>query len=166
MPKIIEVVPNPYIALDHEGVPQGVVSAGMPGVFIGAQQDLHASRATGKMRFYYPLDREGKATKKVVLSGDVITAVHAGELIAANLPSALACGLTAKEFLEPEKALAAERKKALDYFQALRSVDGKPNLEAKLAEIPRKPTEESDGAPIKTASETVAPNLKMTKVEV
>jgi len=166
MPKIIEVIPNPYIALDKDGVPQGVVGAGMPGIFIGAQLDLVATRLTGKNRFYFPLDRDGKMAKKVHHSSDIVTAVQAGELIAANKESALACGLTDKEYLEPEKALAAEKAKALAYYQALKG-GAKPDPTAKVADIPREPTPEdpAEPLPVEKVSKELSPNLKMTKTE-
>jgi len=139
--KIIEVIPNPYIALDKDGVPQAAVSAGVPGVYIGAQLDGVASRKSGKMRFYYPANKVGGMERKVKLTADVLTAVLAGELIVANLGDALLCGISKESYLPPEKALAAEKEKALAYY---RSVAG-PN--AALGEIPRKPTAEDADEP-------------------
>ena len=156
---IIEVIPNPYIALDKDGVPQGVVGAGMPGVFIGAQLDLAATQKMGKNRFYFPLDRDGGAKKKVHLSGDVVTAILAGELIVCGKDAARACGLTDKEYLDPERALEAEKTKALSYWRSLRGPD------AKVGEVPREQTTlKADEMPsVATASKQLTPTVKMTK---
>lgn len=168
MPKIIEVIPNPYIALDKDGVPQGAVGAGMPGIFIGAAVDPHASKMTGKQRFYYPLDRDGKPEKRVHFSADIVTSVQAGELIAANKATARACGISDKEYLEPAAALEAEKKKALAYWQSVNLIDGKPDPNAKVGEIPRKPSEPEDGetVPVETAALQITPTLKKMKQEV
>lgn len=158
--RTIEVIPNPFIALDKDGVPQGVVSAGMPGVFIGARIDLVASRKTGKTRFYFPKGKDGAViARKVVLSAEIVTAVQAGELLVAKVEDALLCGLTEKEFLAPEKILEAEEKKALAYWQSLRGKD------AKLGAIPHEAEEEAPGeeAPARKASEQITPTVKMTK---
>ena len=164
--KTIEVVPNPYIGLDKDGIPQAVVGAGMPGTFIGAQADLVASQQTGKNRFYYPLDRDGKMTKKVVFSGEIVASVQAGELLAANPKDALACGITAKEYLEPEKALAAEKAKANARWQALHAtVDGKPDTTKQVGDIPREATrrEENETGPAASAPKQLTPTVKLTK---
>ena len=159
--RIIEVIPNPYIALDKDGIPQGVVGAGMPGVFIGAQLDLVLSQKTGKNRFYFPPNRDGSFVRKVHLTGDIATAVLEGSLIAANAKDALACGILEKDFLEPEKALAVEKEKALAYYQ---SMHGKG---AKIQDIPREMTklQEGDDLPVQTASTKLTPTVKMTKQE-
>lgn len=156
--KTIEVVPNPYIALDKDGVPQGTVGAGMPGVFVGAAIDLHASRETGKNRFYYPPNKDGSFAKTVLFSAEIVASVLAGELIVTNLADALACGLTTKSFLEPEKALAAEKDKALAYW---RSVAGK---DAVLGEIPRAPSKDPNGPPPPEQNEVeVTPGVTLKK---
>lgn len=157
--RIIEVAPNPYIALDQDGVPQGVVSAGMPNVYIGAQVDLVATQKTGKHRFFYPLGRDGKGIVKVHMTGDVVTAIHAGELIVVKQADASACGLTAKEFLEVDKALEAERAKALAYYQSARGID------AKVADIPREETRAGaeEVLPVQTSSKQITPTVKLTK---
>lgn len=131
----------------------------MPGIFIGAHLDLVASRATGKQRFYYPVDKDGKLTKRVVFSSDIVASIQAGELLACNKADALLCGITDKEFLEPEKALEVEKEKALDYYRALLGTD------AKVADIPREPTPEpEDGkAPPQTAAKQITPTVKLTK---
>jgi hypothetical protein len=151
--KIIEVIPNPYIALDKDGVPQGVVGAGMPGVFIGAQIDLVASRLTGKNRYYFPLGKTG-GRHKVKLSVDVVTAVREGSLIAADEKAAALCGIFGEEFLPPEEAMEEEREKALAYYRAALGED------AEVQDIPREPTPAPEEVlPIETASKRVSPNL-------
>ncbi len=135
--KIIEVIPNPYIALDKDGVPQGVVGAGAPGLYVGAELDLVATQKTGKMRFFYPLDKAGSFKKKVHLTADIGVSIRAGELIVCDRAVAATCGITAKEFLEPEEALAAERVKALKYWQALHGDEKGPNKSVTVADIPR-----------------------------
>ena len=163
--KIIEVIPNPYIALDKDGIPQGVVGAGMPGLFIGAMQDLVASQDTGKQRFYYPLDKNGSPKKRVHLSPDIVTAINAGELIVCDPKDAKACGFTAKAFLDPDVALAEEKAKALAYWQALKGDENGPDKTATIGDIPRKATVRADGAtaPANTASAQITPTVKLTK---
>lgn len=156
--RIIEVIPNPFAGLDKDGVPQAVVGAGMPGLFIGAHLDAVATQATGKNRFYFPPNRDGSLTRKVHLTGDMMTAIHAGDLLVANKADAAAVGLV--EFLEPAKALEAERVKALARWQAQRGPD------AKLGDIPREPTKAPDGEDAPAASPAVkqlTPTLKMSK---
>lgn len=157
--KVIEVIPNPYIALDKDGIPQGVVGAGVPGIFVGAQIDLIASQQTGKTRVYFPPNKDGTFTRKVIATGAIVQAVLSGELIVTNKADALACGISEKDFLEPEKALAKEKDNALAYYQ---SVKGKG---AKLGDIPRKMTElqEGDELPVQTASKQITPTVKLTK---
>jgi len=158
--KTIEVIPNPYIALDKDGVPQGTVGAGMPGVFIGANVDLVASRKTGKTRFYYPKNKDGSLSRKVLFGAEILTAVLAGELLVVKKEDAFLCGITEKEYLPAEKALEAEREKALAYWCSL-----KADKNAAIGEIPREVEEEKEGeeAPAPKASVEVTPGLKMTK---
>jgi hypothetical protein len=157
--RTISVIPNPYIALDKDGVPQGTVGAGMPGVFIGASIDLVASRKTGKTRFYYPKNGDGSLTRKVILSSDIVTAVLAGELLAATIEDARVCGVSDEEYLAPEKVLASEREKALAYWRSLKGAS------AEIGEIPREETPEKEGeeTPALKAAEEVTPGVKMTK---
>jgi hypothetical protein len=169
MHKIIEVIPNPYIALDKDGIPQGVSGAGMPGLFIGAQVDLVAVRQTGKQRFFYPLDRTGSPKKRVHMTADVVTAIHAGELIVCEAADAKACGFTAKAFLPPEEALAAEKAKALAYWQALKGDEHGPNKSATIGEIPREATvlPQDEIAPPNPTTIQLTPSVKLKKnVEV
>ncbi len=146
--RTIDVYPNPFIALDADGVPQGTVCVpGSPTSHIGALLDLVATQKSGKERFYFPLGKkEGKYT--VPLSGEIAHAVRAGELLAADEKSAAACGITAKEFLPYDKVLAAEKEKALSYLRAVKGPD------ATLGDIPREATppepagdEGDDGVP-------------------
>lgn len=159
--RTIEVIPNPFIALDHEGVPQGVVSAGVPGVYVGAHLDLVASRKTGKSRFYYPTNKDGSIVRKVLFTAEIVACVQAGELLAANKPDALICGISDKEYLPPEEALAKEIEKAQAYWTSARGPD------AKIGEIPRTATEENPEAPLPPAkaSVEVTPNVTMTMTE-
>lgn len=157
--KVIEVIPNPYIALDKDGVPQGVVGAGMPGTFVGATIDLVQTRRTGKNRYFYPLSKEGKKSRRVQLTAEMATAIQAGELILVSREDAAHCGLSDKEFLEPEAALEAERLKALAYYQSAR---GKS---AKIQDVPRADTkvEEGETPPLETATVQLTPTVKMKK---
>lgn len=157
--KVIEVTPNPYIALDKDGIPQGVVGAGMPGVYVGAVLDLVATRETGKSRFYFPPNKDGSFARKVHMTADIVTAIHAGELLVTNLPDALAVGLTSKEFLTADKAMDAEKAKALAYY---RSVKGP---EAAIKDIPRAATPDKGDLPIEQATKQLTPTVKMTKAE-
>lgn len=157
--KIIEVIPNPYIAVDKDGVPQGVVSGGAPGVYVGAAVDLVASQKGGKSRFYFPPNKDGTFTRKVMLTGDMLASIQAGELLVTTEEDALLCGIGKKDFLPAEKALEAEKAKALAYYQSVR---GKG---AKVAEIPRSATtlQEGEELPIQTATKKVTENLKLAK---
>lgn len=163
--QVIEVIPNPYIALDKDGVPQGVVSAGMAGVYVGAALDLVATRRTGKQRFYYPLDKAGSLKKKVHATADIVASVRCGELIAADLAAAKVCGITKADFLDPDKALAAEKAKALAYWQALKGDESGPDKTATIGDIPREPSKEEAGEalPPVTATKQITPSVKLTK---
>lgn len=168
MPKIIEVIPNPYIALDKDGVPQGVVGAGMPGVFIGAMQDLVASQDTGKQRFYYPLDDKKSARRKVLLTAEIVVSILAGELIVCEAVDAKACGFVLgpkSTFLPAEEALANEKIKALAYWQDLKGDENGPDKTATIADIPREPTtrESTTTAPTTTKQAQLTPTVKLTK---
>lgn len=164
--KVIEVIPNPYIALDKDGVPQGAVSAGMPGVYVGAQVDIVATRKTGKMRFFFPGGSEnveraktqkivgGMLAVKVAFTADMVASVRAGELLAVTKESAALCGISEKEYLEPEAVLASEAEKALAY---LKSAKGDA---AKLGEIPHKATPE-DASLASSTSVQLTPTTKL-----
>lgn len=168
--RTIEVIANPYIALDKDGIPQGVVGAGMPGIFIGAQVDLVASKKSGKIRFYFPetVHRNEKGerlaptlARKVVFTTEIVTAVQAGELLVTNVADAKTCGLTEKEFLPADKALEKEAAKALAYYQSVKGKD------AKLGDIPRKAMEEPE-APTANAEKPfvqLTDNVRLAKKE-
>jgi hypothetical protein len=166
--KIIEVIPNPYIALDKDGVPQGVVGAGLPGLFIGALQDLVASQDTGKNRFYYPLGEKKSMRKRVVLTPEISTAINAGELIVCEEADAKACGFVLgpnSSFLDPDAALAAEKAKALAYWQDLKGDENGPDKSASIGEIPRTPTERGATSPVPVTSKQaqLTPSVKLAK---
>lgn len=131
--KIAKVVANPYAALaidasDEDaivGIPQGVV--GMPAarnVWLGARLDGVKSARTGKNHFYFPLDRHGKRRVIEIDVSDANVRTHIaraildGSLIAADPKTAKLVGLSEKETLEVEKALEAEKAKALEELQA------------------------------------------------
>lgn len=154
--KVIEVMPNPYIAVDKDGVPQGVVGAGMPGSFVGAQLDLALTTKTGKNRFFFPLGKTG-GKAKVHLTGDMAQAILAGELIACTKEDAAAVGILEKDFLDPDKALAAEKKKAEAYYQSVKGKD------AKVVDIPREPAASDEAPAAPSAAKQLTPTVKLTK---
>lgn len=155
--KTIEVVPNPYIAIDADGVPQGVVGAGAPGAFIGAQLDLVETRRTGKNRFYFPKAKDGSLKRTVPFTADIAHAIRVGDLLAADKKTALICGISEKEFKDPEKQLEAERQKAQAYLESLY---GKGAAEVKP--IPREATQVKEGEtlPTETASKQLTASVK------
>lgn len=148
--RTIEVIPNPFIALDQDGIPQGVVGR----VPVGAQIDLLASQKTGKNRYYFPLGKTD-GVHVVPYNGDNVTSVLAGELLVTNIEDALLCGISEDSFLDAEEALAAERKKAEAYYRSVKGDD------AKVADIPREPMklEEDETAPIVTSAKQLSPYL-------
>lgn len=165
--KTIDVIPNPYSAIDADGVPQGVVGLpGAIGAWIGAALDPVASRKTGKNRFYFPgpntkRDEKGVAGLRVVtlkvansaVLATVANAVREGSLIVVGKDDARKLGFSDKEFLEPEKALEREKQRA----QELAGKD------AKLADVPHEATpEDEDADENPTPGEVrVARNLKL-----
>lgn len=149
----IEVIPNPYAALDADGVPQGVV--GMPGVrgmWIGAALDVAGSEKAGKSRFYFPKPNEKPATDRpadkacagfrivtldvshAAVRSAIANAILEGSLIAVTKEGAASVGLV-QEFVEPETALENEKAKALAQLHA-ETLD--ESLE--LGEVPREAT--------------------------
>ncbi len=156
--RTIDVFANPYCAVDKDGCPQGTVGyPGMPNSKIGAQADLVASNESGRARFYFPLGKTGGKCR-VPYHPDIVTSVQCGELIVASKEDAAICGITT-DFLEPEKALAAEKTKALRLRQAERGSD------ATLAEIPRQPKDADPAIAPKGdgTSARVSANLTLTK---
>lgn len=160
--KKIAVIANPYIAVDKDGVPQGAVSIpGLVGRFIGANIDLTASQKAGRTRLYFPAPNPDPKKKQkgaaglleieVTLDATTIRAVLDGSLLATTKEGAALCGIGEKEYLEPEKALEAEKAKALAYY---RSVAGES---AELQPIPQTATaaESPVGAPTKIALTTL-----------
>lgn len=161
--KKIAVIANPYIAVDKDGVPQGVVSIpGIIGRFIGANIDLKASEKAGRTRVYFPAPNEKKGEKgaagllalEFTLDATVLNAVRSGSLIATTKEGAGLCGISDKEYLEPEAALAAERKKALEYYRA---IAGKS---AELQPIPQVAT------PAETTADDAAPATATDRTKV
>lgn len=148
--KKLAVIANPYIAVDKDGVPQGVVSIpGLVGRFIGAHIDLKASQKAGRTRLYFPAPNPeprknekgaaGLLEVEVTLDATILNAVLDGSLIATTTEGAHLCGIR-DGYLEPEKALEAEKKKALAYYRSIAGED------AELKPIPQTATE--DDAPV------------------
>lgn len=163
--KTIEVIPNPYAAIDAEGVPQGVVGLpGAPGAWIGAALDPVATRETGKNRFYFPgpntkREEKGVAGMRVVtlkvansaVLGTVANAIREGSLIVTSLEHAKKLGFSDKEFLEPEQALEREKKRAAGLLP-----EG-----VELADVPHEATPDPDGEEKSQTPEVrVAKNVK------
>lgn len=152
--KIAKVVANPYAALAIDasdsdavvGIPQGVV--GMPAarnVWLGARLDGVKSARTGKNHFYFPLDKGSRRVVEIDVSDSnvrthIARAILDGSLIAADAKTAKMVGLSDKETLPAEKALEAEKAKALDELRV------RYGSAATLAEVPtegeRSPGEE------------------------
>lgn len=158
--KIIDVYPNPYIALDKDGVPQGTVThPGMPNTHVGAMLDLYASQAEGKERFYFPLGRDrenrekpGDGRVRVHFSPEIAMSVRSGELIAADAKTASLCGV--KEFKDPLAALEREKDKALKYYRRLHGEA------AQIKDIPREATPKpADPNEVKVAPTAPRPGL-------
>jgi len=151
--KTIQVIPNPYSAIDADGVPQGVVGfPGLRGVWIGAALDTVASKKSGKTRFYFPAgnDRRKETTiagmRVVTLNvsdanvrSTVAKAVLEGSLIVVTKADAAKLGIVSA-YLEADKALDAEKARAQRKFRA-RHGDS-----VELGAIPHEPTpdEETD----------------------
>lgn len=151
--KIAKVVANPFAALaidpssDDEakvGIPQGVVALpAARGIWLGARLDEAKLAKTGKHSFFYPLGKDGKPRVIEIQIDDanvrshIATAILDGSLIAADEKTARVCGF-GDSCLPVDKALEAEKAKALESFQALYGKD------ARIGEVPTK-AEESDG---------------------
>jgi hypothetical protein len=163
----IRVLPNPYAAIDADGVPQGVV--GMPltrGVWVGARLDLEASEKTGKSRFVF-VDRE----VELPLIAETARAVLAGSLIAADEASAKACGV--KEFIAPPEALAREKQRAEEQFRAsygdaaeLKPVPYFKAAPAPAAEVPPEPETKPEGRKVPSPGlVSLSPTIQLDKRE-
>jgi hypothetical protein len=181
--KIAKVVANPFAALAMQpsrdgdakvGVPQGVVGLpGARGIWIGARLDGTKSARTGKNHFYFPLSKDGKRREIDInvddanVRGMIANAILDGSLIAADKHTAKIVGISDESFLPVEKALEAERAKALDALQAAHGP------EAKLAEVPteEETAEEAEKLPPTVAKAraakgvTVSPNLNLVTDE-
>lgn len=168
--KTIKVIPNPYCAVDADGVPQGVV--GLPGVrgaWIGAAIDVVASRETGKSRFYFPAGN-AKRSEETIAKMRVVTlnvadanvratianAILDGSLIVVSKDEAAKVGIV-KEFLAPADALEVERKRALEAFRAIKGP------KAELAEIPHEAKPEPVSADEDEAAATPTEGERLTK---
>lgn len=153
--KVIEVFANPYIAVDKDGIPQGVVGTpGARGSYVGAHLDLVLSAKTGKTRFYFP-----PGAVRVPLDPAICNAVLEGSLIAADKTSAHLCGVR-DDFHEPEQALADEQAKALEYFRALNGAD------AVLKDVPTEATPlPADPAATSQPAVRISPTLTLRSGE-
>ena len=156
--KTARVVANPYAAIDANGVPQGVVGVpGTRGIYVGARIDTVASEKTGKQRFYFPPAKDGGPriveinVTSAYARSYVASCILEGGLIAVDEATATAVGISPKTYLPVDKALEAERVKALETY---RVVVGK---DAVLQPIPTEETASED-APSATPSADVAPN--------
>lgn len=175
--KIAKFVANPFAALaidpssDDEakvGIPQGVVALpAARGIWLGARLDEGKLARTGKHAFYFPLDRDGKTrviemdVSDANIRGHIARAILDGSLIAADDKTARIVGLTEKEFLGVEAALAVEKTKALETFQAFYGP------RASIGEVPTR-EEESDEPRLALPSRSkavISKNLTLTTAE-
>ncbi len=113
----VSVIPNPFHALDANGVPQSVVGTAGTRRYVGARIDEELSEATGKTRFFYPEFPERKY--ELVLDALVANAIREGALLVTDVESARKVGISEEDFLEVEAVLESEREKALASFVAL-----------------------------------------------
>lgn len=149
--KTIEVIPNPYAAIDADGVPQGVVGLpGARGAWIGAVLDAVASRESGKSRFYFP-GANARRNEKSIAGMRVVTldvddanvratianAILEGSLLAVTKEEAAKVGIL-NDFLDAAKALERECERATADFRAMKN-----DKTAKLADVPHEATPES-----------------------
>lgn len=176
--KTIQVIANPYSAIDADGVPQGVV--GLPGArlaWVGATLDPVATKTSGKTRFYFPgatknpkrahEEKEISGLRVVTLDVEnttvraaVANAVLEGSLIAVDKAEAAQLGIV-KEFLDAAKALDAEKEKALDAFRALRGKDAELEPIPHEATKAEEPEEDAKASPAPQVGERVGRNLTL-----
>lgn len=120
--RTIDVYPNPFAAIAHDGTPQAVVA--MPGTrnYVGAHLDLVACQQTGKSRFYYAAPQPGETgiqgLRKVTIpfTAETARAVLEGGLIVADPEHARMCGLSG--YIDADTQLKAEAARALAEWQA------------------------------------------------
>lgn len=156
--RTIDVFANPYSGIDNDGRPQGVTQ--MPGShnYIGAFVDLEACKATGKTRIYFAPPNEAKGEKgvhglrkfSVPFTAEIARAVLEGGLIVAEKEHARMAGLSADDFVEPEKQLEAERERALKARRAELGDD------ATILDVPTEPTPAPDPEAIAKAAKDAA----------
>lgn len=170
--KIAKVVANPFAALaidpssDDEakvGIPQGVVALpASRGIWLGARLDEAKLAKTGKHAFYFTLGKDSKPRVIEIQVDDsnvrahIANAINDGSLIAADEKTARICGF-GDSCLPVDKALDAEKAKALESFQALY---GK---EARLAEVPTKAEEQDGPAPPAPSREKAVISKTLTR---
>lgn len=111
MKRFLQVVPNPFCALDVHGRAQGVVELeGIAGQYVGAVEDPELSRAEGKHVFRFL-----PGTARVPLSAYYLRRLRDGELLPVDEPTARVAGLP---FVDPETALRNARDRAIAQFTA------------------------------------------------
>lgn len=143
MPKLtkLSVLTNPWHAIDHKGRPccavrQELTSSVIPKVpvFIGAKlnppildPDVQGNRASE-----HEGNRQAVLYRSFTFSPNAITvpatkyykrAVKDGALLAADLDTALECGVSKEEYEAPEDIRASEKSKALAQFKATYGID-------------------------------------------
>lgn len=125
--KTLRVYANPYLHLDHEGQPAGACPCDPDEHtperrFVGAKlkADLirKADKSKGisaKHRISFEFSDEAQTVPDTAYYR---AAVNSGELIAADLDTAKACGFVEKSFRDPKAVLADAKKAACDAFKA------------------------------------------------
>ncbi len=138
MPKLtkLSVLANPWHAIDHKGRPccavrQELTSSVIPKVpvFIGAKLNapILDPDVQGNRESEHQGNRQAVLYRTFTFSPGALTvpatkyykrAIKDGALLAADLDTALECGISAKEYQEPEAIRASEKAKALANYKA------------------------------------------------
>ena len=126
----LNVVANPFQAVDHDGNPSGAVALdpdlnGGSRVFVGAAYDpasiktlrphVEGSPQTSRVAARFVFDTTPQA---VPATPYFVRRIAKGELFAADRATARECGISDAEFREPAELLAASRARAFDSFKA------------------------------------------------
>jgi hypothetical protein len=140
-PKTLLVHPNPYAApLDEKGRPTGAYPFDPqhdPGRgHVGARRGLDDE---GALVFEY--ESEPVPLPFILTSNHYRRGVACGDIIAADLETAIRCGITEKEFRAPSAVVAEYRAARLDEWKAQH-----PGETAAIEQAPAKPKPESPAA--------------------
>ena len=117
-------LPNPFAALDADGRPAGRFPL-LGGLYVGAEIDAKRTRILQKAVPERGIPGRQRTISKFFtepqtwpIDQHMRMGVSTGEIIPADLETALACGVAEKDYEGPEAAWSKARKAAIDKYTA------------------------------------------------